>query len=97
MSALAAQFLTWYLVTQVVALAALPLTLRFFANLPDRGYAFERVTGILLSGIIFWLAYSYGLVRDESQRIVEAHPALLSDEVDARFGLASNDQAAAIN
>ena len=38
MSALAVQFLTWYLVTQVVALAALPLTLRFFANLPDRGY-----------------------------------------------------------
>jgi uncharacterized membrane protein len=65
MNPLLVQFLTWYLVTQVIALAALPLTLRFFVNLPDRGYAFARVTGILLTGILFWLAYSYGLVRNE--------------------------------
>lgn len=65
MNSLVVQFLTWYLAMQVTALAALPLTLRLFANLPDRGYAFARATGILLAGVIFWLAYSYGLVRNE--------------------------------
>lgn len=57
-------FLTWYLVTQLVGVAALPLTLRYFRNLPDRGYAFARILGILLVSLLLWLGTSYGLLRN---------------------------------
>ncbi len=57
-------FLTWYLVTQLVGAAALPLTLRYFRNLPDNGYAFARILGILLVSLLLWLGTSYGLLRN---------------------------------
>ncbi len=59
------QFISWYLVIQLITLAALPLTLTIFTNLPDRGYAFAKSLGILLVGFLFWLGYSYGLLRNE--------------------------------
>jgi len=59
------QFLAVYLVVQVMTVAALPLALRFFAALPDRGYVFARLLGILLTGYIFWIGYSFGLLRNE--------------------------------
>ncbi len=57
-------FLGWYLTTQVVGLAAMPLTLRYFRSLPDRGYAFARVLGIFLVSLALWLGTSYGLLRN---------------------------------
>ncbi len=60
------QFLSWYLVVQLLTLLSLPLAGRLFANLPDRGYSFARILGILLVGVFFWLGYSYGLVRNET-------------------------------
>ena len=57
-------FLSWYLITQIVSLAALPLTLRLFRHLPDNGYAFARVLGILLVSLLLWLGTSYGLLRN---------------------------------
>lgn len=59
------QFLSWYLVIQLITIVALPLTLTVFTNLPDRGYAFAKSLGILLVGMLFWLGYSYGLLRNE--------------------------------
>ena len=59
------QFFSWYLVIQLITVAVLPLTLTIFTNLPDRGYAFAKSLGILLVGFIFWLGYSYGLLRNE--------------------------------
>jgi len=59
------QFLAVYLAIQLVTVAALPLALHFFAALPDRGYAFARPLGILLTGYIFWIGYSFGLLRNE--------------------------------
>ena len=57
-------FLLWYLVTQLISVAALPITLRYFRNLPDRGYAFARILGILLVSLLLWLGTSYGLLRN---------------------------------
>lgn len=57
-------FLGWYLTTQVVGLAAMPLALRYFRSLPDRGYAFARVLGIFLVSLVLWLGTSYGLLRN---------------------------------
>ncbi len=59
-------FLGWYAVTQVVSAAATPLALRHFGALPDRGYVFARVLGILLVSLLLWLCTSYGLLRNTS-------------------------------
>lgn len=59
------QFLAVYVVVQLITVAALPLALRFFAALPDRGYAFARLLGILLTGYLFWIGYSVGLLRND--------------------------------
>ncbi|MCL4834821.1 MAG: hypothetical protein KJZ86_20440 [Caldilineaceae bacterium] len=66
MRALFVDFFVWYLVVQLIALAALPLCLRLFVNLPDRGYAFAKSLGILLVGGLLWLGNSYGLLRNEA-------------------------------
>jgi YYY domain-containing protein len=55
----------WYATVQLVAWAALPLTLRALRALPDRGYSFAKIQGVLLVGVIYWLGYSYGLLRNE--------------------------------
>lgn len=60
------QFLSWYLIVQLITLAVLPLTYHLFANLADRGYAFAKSLGILLVGFVLWLGYSYGLLRNET-------------------------------
>ena len=66
MRAILFDFLLWYLVVQLISLATLPLALRLFVNLPDRGYAFAKSLGILLVGTILWLGTSYGVLRNEA-------------------------------
>lgn len=60
------QFLSWYLVVQLITLITLPLARHVFASLADRGYAFTRLLGIVLVGFLFWLGYSVGLLRNEA-------------------------------
>ncbi|NIV30100.1 MAG: hypothetical protein GWN58_11550, partial [Anaerolineae bacterium] len=55
--------LVWWLWMQILGLAALPLTYRFFRRLPDRGYAFARPLGLLLTSYVLWLGGSLGLLR----------------------------------
>lgn len=54
----------WWVWMQAMGLAALPLAYRFFHRLPDRGYAFARPLGLLLTSYILWLAGSLGLLRN---------------------------------
>lgn len=56
----------WYVVMQIVTLAALPLALRLFDELPDRGYSLAKTVGVAVTGVVFWLGYSYGLLRNET-------------------------------
>ena len=55
--------LTWWLIMEILGLAALPLTYRLFKNLPDRGYAFARPLGILLTSYVLWIGASFGFLR----------------------------------
>ena len=48
------QAAVWLLTVQALGLAVLPLTVRVFGGLPDRGYGLSRVVGIVVVG---WLAY----------------------------------------
>jgi len=58
--------LSWYLIVQLITLITLPLALRLFANLPDRGYVFAKTLGILLVSFTLWLGTSYGILRNET-------------------------------
>jgi len=55
--------LIWWLIVEILGLAALPLTYRLFKNLPDRGYAFARPLGILLTSYVLWIGASFGFLR----------------------------------
>ncbi|UCC61991.1 MAG: hypothetical protein JSV36_14540 [Anaerolineae bacterium] len=57
--------ITWWLALQLIGLAALPLAFRLLGRLPDRGYAFARPLGLLLTGYLFWLGASLGLLRNQ--------------------------------
>jgi YYY domain-containing protein len=54
----------WWLWMEVIGLAALPLAFHFFGRLPDRGYAFARPLGLLLTSYVLWLGASLGLLRN---------------------------------
>ena len=55
----------WYVMVQLVTLAVLPLTLRVLRALPDRGFSLAKISGILMVGVIYWIGFSYGLLRNE--------------------------------
>ncbi|HEX2517242.1 MAG TPA: DUF2298 domain-containing protein, partial [Chloroflexota bacterium] len=59
-----AQALWWWLVVQVVALCALPLSLTLFAPLADRGYGLAKAFGLLLFAYLVWLLASTPLLSN---------------------------------
>ena len=61
---------TWWLIVEILGLAALPLTYRLFRNLPDRGYAFAKPLGILLTSYVLWIGASFGFLRNSWGGIV---------------------------
>jgi len=59
-------FITWWAAIQIFGLAALPLTQRVFAWLPDRGYAFAKAMGLLLVAYMLWFGASAGILTNTS-------------------------------
>lgn len=53
--------LAWWVMMQVVGLAALPLCLSLFQRLPDRGYTLSKAFGLLIVGYLFWILVIIGL------------------------------------
>jgi len=49
------QFLSWYIAVTIIGWLVFPLAYRLLPALPDKGYAFIRVLGLLLWGFVFWL------------------------------------------
>jgi len=64
--------LRWYIVVQVFGLAALPLCLRVFRHLPDRGYGVSKPLGLLLTGWAFWLLTTFGWLHNTAGGILAA-------------------------
>jgi len=62
----------WYLVVQAFGLAALPLCLRLFRHLPDRGYGVSKSLGLLLAGWAFWLLTTFGWLHNTAGGILVA-------------------------
>jgi YYY domain-containing protein len=48
-------FLRWWAATLVLGLALWPVVYQCLRRLPDRGWAFTRMAGILATGYFFWL------------------------------------------
>lgn len=59
------QVLVWWLAIQVIGLAALPAAYTLFRWLPDRGYTFSKILGLLLASYLLWAGASAGLLRND--------------------------------
>lgn len=57
--------LVWWLASSLLGLLALPLTLRVFRRLPERGYAFARPLGLMGSSFVLWLGASLGFIPND--------------------------------
>ena len=62
--------LSWWLAVTVVGLIAFPFVFLFFPRLPDRGYAFTKVFGILIVGYVFWILGSAWVLKNTFGGIV---------------------------
>jgi len=60
----------WYLAVTIIAWMSYPLTYRFFKNLPDRGIAFSKTIGLIVTNYIFWLLGSLGFVSNNISGII---------------------------
>lgn len=47
--------LIWFVLLQLIAAISLPITFRVFSRMPDKGYSFSKVLGLLFVGFITWL------------------------------------------
>ncbi len=54
--------LSWWLLLELIGLAAFPVAFRFFRNLPDRGYTFVKPLGLLLVAYPYWLFGTLGFL-----------------------------------
>ena len=62
----------WWLVLWVMGAAATPLTAYFLHRLPDRGYAFTKMIGLLLVSYLFWFMGSLGFMGNNLGSILLA-------------------------
>ena len=60
----------WWVIIQIIGLAALPLGFRLFRHLPDRGYTLAKPLGLLLVTYLFWLLGMLGFLRNTTASIV---------------------------
>ncbi|MGQ9493485.1 MAG: DUF2298 domain-containing protein [Anaerolineae bacterium] len=62
--------LSWWLIMEVIGLLALPIALRLFRHLPERGYAFARPLGLLLGGYLLWIGCTFGFLYNTRTAIL---------------------------
>ncbi len=78
---------TWWLLVTLAGLAVLPLCLRLFHALPDRGYTLARAAGLLLVGFVYWLMGIFGFVENSTGGILLAWLLVLAFSLAAFFRL----------
>ncbi len=57
--------ISWWLIAQVLGLAALPLTWRLFARFSGRGYPFAKALGLLLVAYVLWLGAIFHILPND--------------------------------
>ncbi len=68
---------SWWLILQVVGLAAWPLAFRWLRWLPDRGYMLSKPLGLLLVSYFFWLLVSLHILPNTTGGILLASAAVV--------------------
>ncbi len=56
--------LIFWLILQLFNLIGVSIAFRLLKNLPDRGYAFARPIGLLLTGFVLWFGGTFGLLKN---------------------------------
>ncbi len=67
----------WWAALLVLGIAGFPLTYRLLRSLPDRGYSFTKMVGLLVLSYVFWLSNSLGFLRNSLGGILLALIALI--------------------
>ncbi|MCP5096495.1 MAG: hypothetical protein GY943_13160 [Chloroflexi bacterium] len=67
----------WWAVLLVLGTAVFPLTYTLFKKLPDRGYAFTKMVGLLLVTYLFWILNSLRFLDNNAGSIVFALAVVL--------------------
>ena len=62
--------LIWWLMIELLGWLALPVSMRLFHWLPDRGYAFSKALALLLASYFLWLGASLGLLQNDTGGIL---------------------------
>jgi uncharacterized membrane protein len=62
----------WWGVLMVIGAIAFPLTYRLLHRLPDHGYAFIKMVGLLIVAYVFWLLTSLGFLNNSQGGILFA-------------------------
>lgn len=67
----------WWAVLLLLGTVTFPLTRSLFRVLPDKGYAFTKMVGLLCITFIFWLLTSLGFLRNDLGGILLAFLSLV--------------------
>lgn len=65
-------FAFWYIAIITLGFLFLPLTRYLLPRLPDKGYTFSRILGLLLSTVFFWLLASYKVLQNDIGGVLAA-------------------------
>lgn len=55
----------WWVILMIIGSAAVPLGYWLFGRLPDKGYAFSKMLGLLVISYIFWILTSLGFLNND--------------------------------
>ncbi len=64
------QILVWWVIMQALGWLALPTSMRIFRWLPDRGYTFSKVVGLLVVSYFLWVGASTTLLNNDLSGIL---------------------------
>lgn len=59
-----AEVLAWWLVVAVSGAISFPIAFTFFRRLPDRGYTFTKILGLLLLAYGLWMGATIGIISN---------------------------------
>jgi YYY domain-containing protein len=77
--------LIWWFIIQIIGWLALPLSMRIFHWLPDRGYTSAKAVGLLVASYLLWFGASSGFLRNDLGGILVS--LILLGGLSARLGL----------
>jgi len=58
-------FFYWYSLITILGWITFPVIFRLMPALPDRGYSFSRILGLLIWGYVFWILASLGVIKND--------------------------------